>query len=314
VKRSFSSLGRAPLSFGTKGSADGQLYRPWGLCLSQFLGGQGGSSTGEVIVCDHGNKRVQVFDKETRRVEAIFYTEDEEAPLAVAVMEPPHHHGKRIFVSTDKGSVQVFDGENYTFLYRFKDAKHMTGYINGIAVTPKGNIIVSNQNSHCVTVYQGEVDPKKFCDDPAVVGKLVLVIGTPGVKGEGYGKFYWPCGVCVNSRGHVIVAVTNNHIVKVFESVEKGCTSIGKFGGRGTDPGHLNLPYGIACDIHDNILVADGDNNRIQVFREDGTFLHSFGKKGPLPGEFNLPSSVAVDHLSGLVYVVDHWNQRVQIF
>ncbi|MCX7591124.1 MAG: hypothetical protein N2255_05790, partial [Kiritimatiellae bacterium] len=41
----------------------------------------------------------------------------------------------------------------------------------------------------------------------------------------------------------------------------------------GSDNEHFNMPAGVACDQEGNVLVADSWNDRIQVFRPDGTFL-----------------------------------------
>ena len=41
--------------------------------------------------------------------------------------------------------------------------------------------------------------------------------------------------------------------------------------------------------------------------------MTSFGRRGKEDGEFNYPLGVAVDD-SGVVYVCDHSNHRVQLF
>ncbi|HYN70153.1 MAG TPA: NHL repeat-containing protein, partial [Candidatus Eisenbacteria bacterium] len=84
-------------------------------------------------------------------------------------------------------------------------------------------------------------------------------------------------------------------------------------GGHGAGPGQLDGPRGIAVDPKGNILVADTQNNRIQRFAPDGTFLASFGKRGVGPGEFNEPNGVAVDS-RGHIFVADTANQRLQEF
>jgi len=53
--------------------------------------------------------------------------------------------------------------------------------------------------------------------------------------------------------------------------------------------GSFNTPYGgVAFDGEGNLVVADGDNHRIQVFRySDGAHLRSFGSAGAGAGQFN---------------------------
>ena len=47
------------------------------------------------------------------------------------------------------------------------------------------------------------------------------------------------------------------------------------------------MPSGVAVNDSDEIAVTESNNNRISVFRSDGTHLLSFGRKGHNNGEFN---------------------------
>lgn len=51
------------------------------------------------------------------------------------------------------------------------------------------------------------------------------------------------------------------------------------FGREGEGEGELCRPWGVACDKEGHIVVADRSNNRIQVFKPDGTFRHKFGSQ-----------------------------------
>lgn len=48
---------------------------------------------------------------------------------------------------------------------------------------------------------------------------------------------------------------------------------IATWGGPGSGPGRFTVPHAIAVDGRDRILVADRENDRIQVFDRDGTFI-----------------------------------------
>ncbi|MEA3480184.1 MAG: hypothetical protein U9R60_18515, partial [Bacteroidota bacterium] len=52
---------------------------------------------------------------------------------------------------------------------------------------------------------------------------------------------------------------------------------------------------------------------RVVVFDGDGNFMTEFGSIGMSPGQFDEPVGITVGE-SGLVYVVDTWNQRIQVF
>ena len=85
------------------------------------------------------------------------------------------------------------------------------------------------------------------------------------------------------------------------------------FGEHGWGEGMFTFPYGMAVSDRDEILVADGNNHRVQVFDSNGTFLRSFGRKGENAGEFNCPIGIAIDK-DRKIFVADCKNHRVQIF
>jgi len=59
--------------------------------------------------------------------------------------------------------------------------------------------------------------------------------------------------------------------------------------------------------------VVDWDNHRIQIFDQDGKFIHKFGSKGNDNGQFHYPRGIAIDHDDN-IYVADSLNHRIQIF
>jgi len=90
--------------------------------------------------------------------------------------------------------------------------------------------------------------------------------------------------------------------------------AVASFGQRGSDPGMLNGPCGVAVNERDEIAVTDAGNNRIQVFSRDGTYLRSFGRKGNNQGQFNFPTGIAFDRKNGNILVANNENHRIQLF
>ena len=76
---------------------------------------------------------------------------------------------------------------------------------------------------------------------------------------------------------------------------------------------HFQNPYGVATDSVGNIYVADTDNNQVQKFYPNGTFITKWGSYGSSDGNFSSPHGVAVD-AAGNVYVADSNNHRIQKF
>ncbi len=77
--------------------------------------------------------------------------------------------------------------------------------------------------------------------------------------------------------------------------------------------GKLSAPRGVAVDAQGNIVVADTQHNRIQVFDRTGKLLLAFGTGGTGNGQLIAPFGVALDTL-GNIYVADSSNNRVQVF
>ena len=85
------------------------------------------------------------------------------------------------------------------------------------------------------------------------------------------------------------------------------------FGKQGSADGMFKRPMGVAVGAGDEIVVADCDNHRVQVFDSNGTFLRSFGRKGENDGEFNYPAGIAINK-DRQIFVADRNNHRIQIF
>ena len=61
------------------------------------------------------------------------------------------------------------------------------------------------------------------------------------------------------------------------------------------------------------MYITDVNNNRIQKFASDGTFITSWGSGGEGEGQFSGPEGIDVDP-EGNVYVADTGNFRIQVF
>ena len=85
------------------------------------------------------------------------------------------------------------------------------------------------------------------------------------------------------------------------------------FGKEGSGDGMFTFPHGVAVSDGDEIVVADSNNHRVQVFDSNGTFLRSFGHKGENAGELSYPNGIAIDN-DKKVFIADMGNHRVKIF
>ena len=85
------------------------------------------------------------------------------------------------------------------------------------------------------------------------------------------------------------------------------------FGQQGSSAGMFECPLGVAVNNRDEIAVTDVGNQRVQVFRNDGTYPRCFGGPGHGKGEFESPFGIAFDQNEN-IFVSYCGNDRVQIF
>ena len=72
----------------------------------------------------------------------------------------------------------------------------------------------------------------------------------------------------------------------------------------------LKNPWGVAVNEQDEIAVSDTGNQKIHLFKSDGTHIKSFGGEGTQQGEFKRPAGIAFH--SNNIIVAEQGNHRVQ--
>jgi streptogramin lyase len=177
----------------------------------------------------------------------------------------------------------------------------------GVAVAPDGSLYVTeNQGNRLV----------KF----NAAGNQQWAVGAPGVIGNDnihLGNFdMGPAGnPGIDNSGQVYVPDSGNHRVQIFTAAGAYIATMGAPGQSGQDNNHFNYPYSISINpTNGDIVVADGDNHRIQIFTSSRVYKLTLGEPG-VPGDdnthFYYPHGVAVDK-NGVIYVGDTENYRIQ--
>ncbi|KAG8191831.1 hypothetical protein JTE90_022820 [Oedothorax gibbosus] len=89
-----------------------------------------------------------------------------------------------------------------------------------------------------------------------------------------------------------------------------------KFGQLGPGKSQFSSPHGFCLGLEEEIIVADTNNHRIQVFEKTGDFKYHFGDGGKEEGQLWYPRKVAVIKSSGKFVVCDRGSERsrMQIF
>lgn len=122
-----------------------------------------------------------------------------------------------------------------------------------------------------------------------------------------------PSGLTVDRNGRLLVADTHFYRVLVYSREGNLLFQIGD-GVQGATPGRFGYPTDVVTDRAGNFYVAEyGENDRIQVFSPEGTWLRQWGGHGYEPGEFLRPRALAID-ADDRLYVADSCNHRIQVF
>uniref|UniRef100_A0AAY4CWF1 Tripartite motif-containing protein 2 n=1 Tax=Denticeps clupeoides TaxID=299321 RepID=A0AAY4CWF1_9TELE len=86
-----------------------------------------------------------------------------------------------------------------------------------------------------------------------------------------------------------------------------------KIGSKGRNKGEFTNLQGVAASSTGKILIADSNNQCVQIFSNQGEFQNRFGVRGRSPGQLQRPTGVAV-HPNGDIIIADYDNKWVSIF
>jgi uncharacterized protein (TIGR03663 family) len=173
----------------------------------------------------------------------------------------------------------------------------------GIAMAPDGSLFVADSQNHRILHIKDEKIENTWGGFSAPADDIAPM-----------GTFNEPWGIAVSPDGdYVYVADTWNHRIQKFTSKGEFINSWGYFG-QVDDPFAFWGPRDIAIDSEGNVFVSNTGNKRINVFSPKGEFLNQFGSVGFALGQFDEPVGIAIDSVSGLVFIADTWNQRIQSF
>jgi sugar lactone lactonase YvrE len=141
----------------------------------------------------------------------------------------------------------------------------------------------------------------KFSPD----GKLLMTLGKAG--GGRDPEFFFqpndvliaPNGVIFVSEGHTSTPGATARVLKL----SKDGKLIKAWGKLGTAPGEFDQPHALAMDSRGRLFVGDRNNNRIQIFDQDGKFLDQWK-------QFSRPSGIYIDK-NDTIYVADSESDSV---
>ena len=202
-------------------------------------------------------------------------------------------NGNTSWITTDgKGQVMVLVRTAPYFRVLTRDGAFVSAFgddglfesAHSVTIDAQGALWVTDSAAHVVHKLSRE-------------GRLLMTLGRKGVAGDNTARdlFNQPNHVAVAPNGDIYVSdgYVNARVVQFTRN--GGFTRI--IGGvKGSQPGQLQLPHGVALDSRGRILVNDSDNQRVSIFDKDGKYVESW----PFPSRGGI--AVAADDT---VYISD---------
>jgi DNA-binding beta-propeller fold protein YncE len=126
-------------------------------------------------------------------------------------------------------------------------------------------------------------------------GEVLLTIGTKGQRGDWNDTSHLlnePNDVAIAKNGDVFVAQGHtpgaNGDARVLKFDKTG-KFIKSWGGKGKEPGKFDVAHGLAFDAKGQLWVTDRENQRIQIFDQDGKYIKELKYSG-LPCSLDIGS------------------------
>jgi DNA-binding beta-propeller fold protein YncE len=206
--------------------------------------------------------------------------------------------------------VYLFTRSDHQVLVYEPDGTFVRSWGQGVFTNPHGLTVGPDGSVYCVDA--GDHTVRAFTPE----GRLLRTLGTPGrpsdtgyVAGRpaevhsvehvryGGGPFNRCTNLAAGPSGDLYVTdgYGNCRVHRFSPSGEL----LGSWGEPGTGPGRFHLPHGLAVDADGRVLVADRENDRIQVFTPDGGFVEEWT-------DVQRPCDLTVAP-DGTVYVAELW-------
>ena len=238
----FSDNGQNKRSFGSYGSAPGQLDYPCGIAIS---------ATGDILVCDQVNHCIQIFSPDGKSLRCVGTKGGNgplqfNCPIGISV----HSHSNKIYITDAlKRRVQILN-EDLTFFSTFGSEGSDNGQFRtpyDISFDSTGNVYVADTGNHRVQVFTAN-------------GEYIRQFGK---KGSGEGELNEPRGIAIDTNDIVYFREWSNHRISIFTREGHFLRS---FVSLGEGPGQFKNPTGITVSNNGVIYISDWNNDRVQVF------------------------------------------------
>ncbi|MEM7111463.1 MAG: hypothetical protein AAF614_03465 [Chloroflexota bacterium] len=295
----FDSSGTFISEWGTEGASEGQLDDPRGLLVVN----------NRLYVAEDDNDRIQIFDLDGTFIEMWGWgvnTGANNFEICTAATVPCQ-------AGIDADGAGQFDEP--------ADLAIGSNNILYIAEDENTRIQLFDLNGNFIEMWGWGVDTGANSFE---ICTAATVPCQEGIQGSDAAQFDDLFGIAIDSNDNVYVTDDDHERIQKFDSngnfiemwgwgVDTGantfeiCTAATvpcQASIPGTEIGKFESTEGIAIDANDNVYVADGESQRIQIFDSNGNFLAVFGQAGTETGLLDDPEGITID-ADGNIYVLD---------
>ena len=208
--------------------------------------------------------------------------------------------------------VYVFNRGEHPLMVFDRDGNFLTSWGEGVFTTPHGitlgpdeTLYLADQRDHTIRRFTKE-------------GELLMTLGTPHKP-----PARWS-GSPFNEPTHVAISpvtgdlyISDGYGNSRIHRYSADGRHIKSWGASGIDPGEFVIPHDILVDDKDNIIVADRENHRIQVFTAEGELQYMWNNIWKPTGIcFGLDGNLYIAELGGESYYADAPNvgNRVSVY
>ena len=218
--------------------------------------------------------------------------------------------GKTIWVAERCGANSCQKSMLDPVLHFDENGKLIKSFGAGLMIAPHGIFIDRNDNvwitdCACTPGLTAEASRGHQVFEFNKDGKLLMTLGKAG-GGRDADFFFQPNDVLVAPDGSIFVSEghtsTPGSTARVFKFSKDG-KLIKTWGKLGKAPGDFDQPHALAMDSRGRLFVGDRNNNRIQIFDQDGKFIEAWM-------QFSRPSGLYIDK-DDVLYAADSESESV---
>jgi sugar lactone lactonase YvrE len=213
---------------------------------------------------------------------------------------------------------------NHPIIVFDRDGNYLYDWGNGMFRFPHAIVIDDEDMIWLVDRDHGQI--MKFTPE----GELLMTIGEKGFRSDtgvdpnnfssqaykdvthGGGPFNLPTDIAFAPSGEMFITDGYGN-ARVHKFAADG-THMFSWGEPGTGPGEFNMPHGVHIDKEGRVLVCDRENDRVQVFTQEGAYVSTWDTRLIGPAVFHVDDDDVIyipEHNGGLISILTPQGERL---